>query len=84
MNLTPAAFALQTDLGAVDAGCGGEYAVNDGVSGAVTIQVPASAASGDWAVLWIHSYDIVKTSAGCWPPPDGDSYRWWPVGLYVP
>ena len=84
LNLSNTDFSVETDLGPSDPGCGPEIQLNDGVTGGLQVQVPPDAASGDWAVFWIHSVDTVMSAAGCWPPEDADSYHWWPVGIYVP
>src|SRR5258708_39810683 len=55
-------------------------AMNNGVTGTMTVDVPASALPGDYAVLLIGSF---LGTANCNPALSEDSFHYWPVGVYV-
>jgi hypothetical protein len=57
-------------------------ALNDGTSGTVDVTVPATAQSGDYIVVGLHSFREDPTT--CEPPLTEDLYHFWPVGVYVP
>jgi hypothetical protein len=56
--------------------------LNDGTSATLLVTMPASAQSGDYLVLSLHSFR--EDPATCYPPVTEDEYHFWPVGLYVP
>lgn len=76
---------LTTALGVgTAAACTPHQVLNDGVSGTLSVTMPAAAASGDYAVIGILSFRENSGPLGCDRGPDTDYYHQWPVGVYVP
>jgi hypothetical protein len=72
-----------TELGIGNAApCFLRPAMNNGVSGTLTLQVPTTVVPGDWAVIRILSFHEGGGSAGCADPLTEDPH-FWPVGVYV-
>jgi hypothetical protein len=72
-----------TDLGIGNAApCFLRPAMNNGVSGTLTVQIPSTVAPGDWAVFLIRSFPEGGGADGC-ETPLADDPHFWPVGVYV-
>lgn len=65
-------------------GCSPHQAINNGVSGTLSVQMPADAMSGDFSVIVILSFRENAGPMGCDRAADTDYYHQWPVGVYVP
>lgn len=77
-----AGLTLHTTLGIGTVGkCGARQGVNNGVQGTLSVTAPAAAKSGDFAVIWFHSFR--EEPSTCNPSPDIDWTHFWPVGVYV-
>jgi hypothetical protein len=77
-----AAF-LTTEAGVGNAApCFVRYAMDNGTGGVLHVTAPASAASGDFAVLNINSFRE-KPAPSCYPPISEDNLHFWPVGVFV-
>jgi hypothetical protein len=76
-------WELSSDLGPTQLwpGCLERTGMNNGVGGTLTVDMPAGASSGDWAVFGILSFD---EEPNCYPSPELDDYHRWLVGVYVP
>jgi hypothetical protein len=78
-----AGLAISTTLGnGTSPPCYARQAMNNGASGSLAVTAPASAASGDWAVLVLYSFR--EDPSTCWPPADDDRVHMWAVGVHVP
>jgi hypothetical protein len=64
--------------------CNPRQALNNGVTGTLTIQMPATAAPGDYGVFALDSFVEGAGSGGCSQPIDQDQHHRWLVGAYVP
>jgi hypothetical protein len=74
-------IALSSPLGKDHAPCFGA-GMNRGIVATLPVTAPASAVSGDYAVLQIESYRI--DPATCFPDPRGDQYQFSLTGVFVP
>jgi len=86
-NLYDAGVSVTTELGTqrfIDPTCQFDSAViNNGATGTISVTLPATARSGDYAVLVIESSQPSPTS--CFLLPSlGDGVHLWYVGVYVP
>ncbi|MFT3836440.1 MAG: hypothetical protein QM723_05525 [Myxococcaceae bacterium] len=77
-------WSADSTLGSItlDAGCTARTGMNDGVIGALDVDMPAAAHSGDWAVFEVRSFE--EDPNLCFPPPDRDAFHFNLVGVYVP
>jgi hypothetical protein len=76
--------AITSEAGVGTVGnCFVRYALNNGTGASIQVTAPASAQSGDYVVLSIHSFRE-KPPPSCYPPVSEDEYHFWPVGIYVP
>lgn len=81
-NIRDGGLALTTDLGVGTTGtCYTRMAINDGAHGVLSITIPPTAVSGDYAVLHVLSF---REDATCYAPAGEDAHHLWPVGIYVP
>jgi hypothetical protein len=72
---------VTSPLGQENAPCTGE-GLNDGVTATTTVQAPAGAQSGDFAVIQLESFRVDPKT--CYPAPSGDQFHFWLFGVYVP
>jgi hypothetical protein len=77
-------WGTSSELGtfAADAGCLPRFAMNNGGGGLLTVELPETTSSGDYAVLSIHSFEDDPTT--CYPFVARDHHHEWLVGVYVP
>ncbi len=77
-----AGLTTSAGLGTVGT-CSPRYGANNGTTGSLRISAPASAKSGDYVVLSVHSFRE-KPPPSCYPPITEDEYHFWLVGVHVP
>jgi hypothetical protein len=81
-SIAPSSIAITTSLGnGVTGACAPREAMNTGMTGTVTVDVPTTATSGDFGVLWLYNF---REGPGCEAPLSQDEYHFWLVGIHVP
>jgi hypothetical protein len=83
VGLAPGAgLKLHTSLGVGTKGrCGARQAINNGITGTLTVTAPADAKKGDLAVIWLRNFR--EEPSTCNPAEGSDWTHFWPVGVYV-
>lgn len=75
-------ITTQMGLISLGAGCLPFPGINNGQTGTLTVNIPAGAQPGDFAVFTVHSFE--EHPSNCSPNLDQDSFHFWLVGVYVP